>query len=164
MRQPAANALEYFRVARGLTIEGDVPRAVEHYLKALDHEPDFPEALVNLGILYNLLNEPTEALRCLQRAASLDPRNPRASYNLGVALAAAGEHDRAVAAFEATVHVAPLHRNALYALSVQWAKRGDRERAREYYGRYEQVVRPKAEPDTPERPRDRRVARIRFVR
>jgi len=142
-RARSPEALERFRLGRALSAEGQRERAVEAYLAALEIDPGFSEALVNLGILYGQMGAGFEedALRCLTRASELSPDSARSHYNLGVALCKRKTRlDEAIRAFETAIAVDPNHQNALYALAVQWNRRGDPVKAAAYHQWYQEAM------------------------
>jgi tetratricopeptide (TPR) repeat protein len=146
-RSHRPEALERFRLGKTLAIDGQRERAVEAYLAALEIEPGFAEALVNLGILYGQMGEAhaEDALGCLKRGVELNRDSPRAHYNLGVALAKRKGHiDEAITAFEAAVALDRAHKNALYALAVQWNRKGDPVKAAAYHQWYQEAMSGKA--------------------
>lgn len=137
------DALHRFKIARMLASHGERDRACEAYLEAIEIEPNFAEAWVNLGILYEQMGEQhaDEALQCLRRGAQLNPSSARSFYNLGVALARRKDRsEEAIQAFEVAISCDPYHKNALYALAVQWHRRGNHAESASYHRRYQQLL------------------------
>jgi eukaryotic-like serine/threonine-protein kinase len=63
---PSWEALRYLRLGGEALAEPDVPRASRAFEQALEHDPQFPAALVSLGLLYvELLNRREEGLRLI---------------------------------------------------------------------------------------------------
>jgi len=174
IRERDPEALRSFREGRVLASAGRLAEAAEAYERALSHDKNFAEALVNVGIVYSQMG-PERAPRAvarLTRAIQVAPTSARAQYNLGVALASQhGRSEDAIAAFERALELEPGHHRALYALSVQHTRRDDSERASIYYARYRDALelrqqrRSAAQPE--QRPRPTLPVpslRIRFVR
>jgi tetratricopeptide (TPR) repeat protein len=86
-------------VGRGLANErlGNLEAAQIDYRKALEHDPDDVDALVNLGTLLLAADEADAAYPLLARAAELDPS---AVWTFGDALLAVGRQDEARRAYE----------------------------------------------------------------
>jgi tetratricopeptide (TPR) repeat protein len=136
-------ALESFKLAKALGAQGKREQAVDLYLRAIEIDPGFAEAVVNLGILYGQMGErhADDALRCLRRAVDLNPESARTHYNLGVALSRRrGQADDAIQSFEAAISIDPGHKNALYALAVQWSRKGDPVKAAGYHQWYQEAM------------------------
>ncbi len=94
------NARAHYCYALGLWEGGrrkpSVVEAVESQLKAaLEQDPKFGDAYLELGILYASEERPREALREYQKAVEVDPSSDTARYRLGEAYARAGEDARA---------------------------------------------------------------------
>lgn len=74
---------------------GDFPGAEECFRQALSLNPDFGEALANLGWLRERVGAVDEAEACYRRAAVLDPGMIQNSLNLGVLLTNGKRFDEA---------------------------------------------------------------------
>lgn len=97
---PAQAAGPHANLARALEQTGDIDTAVQHYRKALQFQPHFPEVHNNLGDLYRDQNQMPEAIAHYERAIALQPELPEAHSNLGMALLRIGEFRRGFAEFE----------------------------------------------------------------
>lgn len=62
--------------------EGNLPKALDHYLIVLDLEPENADALVRVGWLTSVSNEPELAEPFLVRALVIDPDYPQAYWHL----------------------------------------------------------------------------------
>ena len=83
-------------------VAGDLSNAERAYRRALQHRPDFPEALNNLGAIL-AQRDNHAAIDMLQRAVRLRPTYGDARRNLGLALAQAGKADDACEALRHAV-------------------------------------------------------------
>ena len=87
---------------RLLASHEQVDSAVAHYRRALELDPDFPAALVDLAWILATseradIRRPAEAVRLAERVAELtDHENATALDTLAVAYAASGQIDRAI--------------------------------------------------------------------
>jgi len=73
------------------------------YKRALDIEPDFVPALLNLADLYRSLNSDDEAGPLLEHALRVAPDDPNAQQAMGLYLVRKGERDAALEHFAAAV-------------------------------------------------------------
>ena len=156
------NALEQFRLAKACASQREWAPAVDFYLRAIELDPAFAEAHVNLGVLYGQMGEPYagEALACLRRGVELNRASARGHYNLGVALSKpTGRIDDAIEAFEAAIAIDPSHKNALYALAVQWNRKGDPVKAAVYHQWYQDAMAGNATARAASSPPPRRASR-----
>ncbi len=94
--------------------------AIEHFRRALDVRPAYPEAWNNLGVAHGALGRHDEAIAAYRRSLSVRERNPQALGNLATSLSAVGRHDEAIAAFGEAIRYLPddpgLYRNLGIAL------------------------------------------------
>lgn len=63
---------------------GDVPTALEYFVKASDNAPSNVDALINLGVAYRRLQQFAKSEVCYLKAIKLQPDNPSLYCNLGV--------------------------------------------------------------------------------
>ena len=66
-------------MGRGL---GDFPKALEYYNKVLAMDPNYASAWENMGIIYAIQRDFTNAERCLLKAHSIAPDNENIKINL----------------------------------------------------------------------------------
>lgn len=86
----------WFQKGLAAQAKGQMGEAIEAYEQALNSQPEKPEVLNNLGVLYLQQNEFAAAKDLLYRAVSAAPGYGRARLNLSGALWGLGEHDAAV--------------------------------------------------------------------
>lgn len=79
-------AMKEFRKAENATANRKDDEAIQHLEKAVELDPEFMEALNNLGTKYIRMGRPAEAAELFQRATALDPSLPQLHVNLAVAL------------------------------------------------------------------------------
>lgn len=92
----------------GVDLEAVAPdRAKEAYTKALEIDPSFAEAHLNLGRLVHEEGAVAEAEAHYRTATSADPGSGRAFYNLGVALEDQGRSAGATEAYQAALRLDP---------------------------------------------------------
>jgi len=72
----------FFEAALRFTQEGRYHEAIENYQKIVEANPENYSAWGNMGALYGMLMNKSEALRCLHRALSIEPGYVTAQNNL----------------------------------------------------------------------------------
>ncbi|MBO0718127.1 MAG: tetratricopeptide repeat protein, partial [Rhizobiales bacterium] len=98
-------ALSNFGMA--LTAFGRTQEALESYNKALALQPDFPEALLNRGLIFHDLKEYGKALKNFDKALALRRGYPDAWFNRGNTLLDMGRCEEAVASYQRALAVDP---------------------------------------------------------
>jgi tetratricopeptide (TPR) repeat protein len=81
--------------------------AIAEGQKALALQPDYPDALSNLGIAFYEKGDFAAAIACYERAMGLKPNFVQAHSNLGNALRALKRHDEAVPHYRRAIELAP---------------------------------------------------------
>lgn len=131
-------------VDRGIAAEtsGSPADALSYYRKAVEADPGFAPAHMNLGIGLQAAGEPAAAISAYRRAIALDPQYAAAHYNLALAHLKLSEYSQAETSFRAALRfrnafpeawvgladaLQGLHRDeeALAALESAIAQRGD---------------------------------------
>ncbi len=84
--------------------------------------PRNPRAHYHLGVLYEGLGIPLDAVRQYKAALTLRPRMRDAQFRLATALAAIGEQDAAILVFQDVLDQNPGHTGALTALAALFEK------------------------------------------
>src|SRR6266487_109298 len=79
-----AEAERHVADARAAETRADWVAAEQSYLKALNLAPEWAEAMVNLGVVYNREGRSDDAIRVFTRAAQIKPKLVAAYLNLGV--------------------------------------------------------------------------------
>ena len=100
-------AREAFHEGDRLREQDKLGEAIQAYRRALDLDPNFPEAHNNIGISYTANREYDLAEAHFAAAAALQPDNARHHYNLGVVRAAKGHYALAVQAYTKAVELDP---------------------------------------------------------
>jgi predicted O-linked N-acetylglucosamine transferase (SPINDLY family) len=91
--QPLLTALEgagdsaaVYALANGLLARGELAAAASHYRRALELDPAFVDAHINLGNALRLQGQFEQAIASFQRALELNPALAEAHHNLGFTL------------------------------------------------------------------------------
>ncbi|GAB4287251.1 MAG: hypothetical protein Fur0025_20510 [Oscillatoriaceae cyanobacterium] len=116
-------AVAYFDKANTLAVAGKLSEAVASYEQALQLEPSYTSAWVNLGIIQRKLGNIDEAIGCYRRACAVNPNLVDAYYSLSNAWAEKGEIQAAIAcciqALEIKPDFEPAYSNLQYFLLQQ---------------------------------------------
>jgi tetratricopeptide (TPR) repeat protein len=84
------DAVCYYQIGQIFAAEQDKAQATAEFERALQLEPDFPEALIAVGKARADAKKYEEAAKLFSRAAELQPRSETARYNLMLAYRNAG--------------------------------------------------------------------------
>jgi Flp pilus assembly protein TadD len=117
---------------------GDLVRAEQACLQAVQTGPHQAQALHLLGIIRHQLGRHEEALAHLRQAARIDPANPALHSNLGMVCAAAGRLAEAEQHYREALRLAPTHAEAHNNLGILLAELG---RLAEAAGHYQEALR-----------------------
>jgi tetratricopeptide (TPR) repeat protein len=97
---------------------GQLDEAIEHFQKALEIRPDYPEGHNNLGIALRRKGRLDEAIEHFKEAVKIAPTFADAYYNLGNALMQNGRLGEAMKEYRKALDLAPRHLPA--HLSLAW--------------------------------------------
>jgi tetratricopeptide (TPR) repeat protein len=114
---PAQERLhELLREAWTLHRDGELKRARRVYRRALEIEPDNPDANNLLGLLWLQSGAPADAVPLIRKALERQPDSSQSNYNLGVAYMELGQLPQAREQFIRAVELQPDHIDALLRL------------------------------------------------
>lgn len=88
-------ALNYFRMAE------------TNLQKVIRESPDFPEARINLGVLYLRTSRASQAAEMFAAVVAIDPDNYAAHFNLGQANEMLGKRELAIVEYQTAVRLRP---------------------------------------------------------
>ena len=131
------NAVAHNNLGTVYLNQKETKRAEEHFAAAVQINPRYPEALVNLAICREEKQD-TEAARDLFEQSLAVQETPAGHYNLANLLSAAGEMESAEQHYLAALRLKPEMAEAIYNLGALKAKQG---KAEEALGDYEQALR-----------------------
>jgi len=88
-----------------------VKKAIMAYNKALELDPNNPNVLTDLGVMYRRKGQPSEAIKAFDKAINIDPRLEPPRFNKGVVmLHDLNDSEGAIKAWEKLVEVNPFAR------------------------------------------------------
>jgi tetratricopeptide (TPR) repeat protein len=94
----------------------DLPSAAYHFKEVTRLDPLRAGAFVNLGAIYNLLDQLDDAINVLRRGLQLDPHRSEGYYNLGLVYRRKGQKDMAIQAYREALRVNPRMVDAYFNL------------------------------------------------
>ncbi len=112
--------------------QGDINGALEHYARALQLHPRYPEAQYNMGLALSRQGRLAEALEHLRAAASLRPDSADTQLTLGAVCARMGAMKEAAEHFSAAARIAPGSSQVQHNLGQALEMLGDLEGAAEH--------------------------------
>jgi tetratricopeptide (TPR) repeat protein len=104
-------------------------QAEEHYLAALEIDPECLPALLNIAETYLYFDQIDSAGRMLQRAIDLAPRAPLLWNTMGVRYHAVGQHSAAAACYRKSLELDPANARTRAALADCLSSQEDMEEA-----------------------------------
>src|SRR5262249_10924168 len=95
----------------------DLPSAAYHFKEVTRLDPLRAGAYINLGAVYNLLDQLDDAVPALRRAIQLDSHRAEGYYNLALVYRRKGQNDLAIQAYREALRVNPRMADAHYNLA-----------------------------------------------
>ncbi len=119
LRTDLNNPEVYYLKGRNYRFLGDTAKAVSSYQTALEMDPAYERAHLELGALLIASGDDT-GLRYLRNVLNLNDSSAAARYQIGKYHQDRGEFGEAVDAYEAVVNRDPQNTDALYNLATIW--------------------------------------------
>jgi tetratricopeptide (TPR) repeat protein len=95
----------------------DLTSAAHHFKEVTRLDPLRAGAYINLGAVYNLLDQLDDAITVLRRGIQLDPQRAEGYYNLGLAYRRKSQIDLAIHAYREALRLNPRMADAHYNLA-----------------------------------------------
>ena len=108
----SSEASRHFAAAREAEARLDLETAVREYEAAIEMAPQWAEAIVNLGIVYNRQDKADKAITCFTRAAQINPRLLGAHLNLAITYFRARRYGEAEMPLRHCLEIDPSNRQA----------------------------------------------------
>src|SRR3984893_3125293 len=102
----------------------DLAGAAYHFKEVTRLDPLRAGAYINLGAVYNRLNQLDEAIPALRRGIQLDMNRAEGYYNLGLVYRRKGQPDMAIQAYREATLVNPRMADAHYNLGNLYLEKG----------------------------------------
>ena len=130
-------ALDWFE--EGLRYDWDKAshaRALQAYLKAIEQDPDFTDAYVNVGTIYYNQGNLAETQRYYGLALAVEPHHSRAHFNLGNVLDERDCREESVRSYRQALNSDPNFSAAHFNLAAVYEKLGQWDLAADHWKRY----------------------------
>lgn len=138
---PAATADDWFDQALSLE-DADARAAQAAYERALELEPDFAGAWINLGRLLHARHEEKKAEAVYRRGLKQCGAHPVLLFNLGVVLEDLDRIDDAIAAYQGALGEDPTMADSHFNLARLYEAQGKEQHAIRHLGEYRRLVSP----------------------
>lgn len=122
-------AAEYYNEGVILSEQGRLDEARDSYLRAIDLDPGYCDAMDNLGRLFRSEGNLKKAVYWYGRSLEVFPENPVAHMNLGVAYRLMGKMKEAVEEYQILVRIEPDNPEGYYGLGSVYLDLGHTEDA-----------------------------------
>lgn len=140
-------AVQRNNLGASLLQQGKMDEAIAEFQKAVDLDPKYAAAHLNLAYAYDRQGQLDMALAQYQKVIDLQPENLFAHNNLGVLYDKQGRYEEAIAAFEQVLQIDPSNATALQNLENAKKSRGIVEEREERFAQARKEV--EARPDDP---------------
>ncbi len=95
---------------------GEMQKAEENFLKAIELDPNYPQSYHNLGILQAAQHRTTEAIKNVKKLIELEPDNAEHYCNLGIVYFLEGSYYESELFFSNALKIDNSHPDALFNL------------------------------------------------
>ena len=116
--------------------EGSFSLALGAYESAIQVDPNYVDAYVNIGTLYYDRKKFEKAQRYYRQAIARDPHHAKAYFNLGNVLDELGCTDKAIELYEKAIEVDSTFSDAYFNLATACEKLGTQDKAIKYWTGY----------------------------
>jgi tetratricopeptide (TPR) repeat protein len=111
----------------------DLPSAAYHFKEVTRLDPLRAGAYINLGAVYNLLDQLDDAIPALRRAIQLDSHRAEGYYNLGLVYKRKGQLELAIQAYREALRINPRMADAHYNVANLYLEKGQYGMAATHY-------------------------------
>jgi len=108
---------------------GRLQDALMSFQDAIRKDPDFVQAHLNLGIVYEKLGQGSQAKKEYQEVLRIEPQNPKAHYRIGMMEFLRKDYSAAKEDFETALKSDSTYVEAMYGLGLVLDRRKDYDRA-----------------------------------
>jgi tetratricopeptide (TPR) repeat protein len=100
-------------------------RALLDFQKAIDIDPKYVEAYINMGLIYYFKNDPHKAIAYYEKAFKISDTMPETYMNRGNSYSHLGREDLALKDYNAAIKLRPTYVEAWYNRGNIYLKKGD---------------------------------------
>lgn len=136
------NKLSSFEEALLMDDQGDMTKARELYLQAIQEKDSLSDAYCNLGILESEAKNHSKAIDCFTLCLKEDPRHFEAHYNLANLYAEVGNLPLAKVHYQISIEIQPEFSNSYFNLALTLAMNKEIAEAIQALTSYRDLARP----------------------
>ncbi len=114
---------------------GMLNEALEAYNKAVSIKPDYADAYINIGNVFQEQGQLEEAIEAYNKALAINPNYAEAYINMGIALKDQGKLNEALEAYKKAVSIKPDYADTHFNIGVTLQEQGKLEEAVEAYNK-----------------------------
>lgn len=114
----------HYGMATVCFLKGQLPLAAYHFKEVTRLDPNRAGAYINLGAVYNRLEQFDDAIPALRRGIQLDMNRAEGYYNLGLVYRRKGQPDLAIQAYREATRINPRMADAHYNVANIYFERG----------------------------------------
>lgn len=129
----------YFHLGNAYYQTGDPKGAITAFGKAIELDPQYFKAMVNMALMFDELEQYPQAIETLERAAEIDPKSPDVWSHMGNSYYAQGQHAKAMDLYRKALSLDSKAPHALYSVGVAFADAGIFREAVRYWSRVSEV-------------------------
>ena len=119
------NDIAHYSLGNELLRNHQIDAALFEFEKALQINPDYAEAEMNVGVILLQKGDIDGAINHTKKAVQIDPNYFEAEYNLGNLLQQRGQPDEAIPHYRSALSVRPNYAEAHNSLGVALAEKGE---------------------------------------
>ncbi|TAL59895.1 MAG: tetratricopeptide repeat protein [Bacteroidetes bacterium] len=112
-----ANATANFQKGMILKEAGDTAKSILGFQSAVELNPDYFDAYMQLGILFSIKKNPL-AVEYFNTALKIEPKSIEALYGMGKFLQDAGQYDNALKSYENLLAISPENPDAVFNMGA----------------------------------------------
>ena len=105
------------------------------YNKILKINPNYIDAINNLGLVFQGLGELQKAINCYEKAIKIDPNYIHSQFNLGNTLNSLKEYQKSISCYERAIEIDPNFKDAINNLGVAFKELGEYQKSISCYER-----------------------------
>jgi tetratricopeptide (TPR) repeat protein len=132
-------AQEHFDKGNELAKAQQFEQAIVEFQAALDEDPEFTSAMVNMGVAYYQLARLDEAIAQYEKAIELEPEDADIHSNLAAAYVQMNQLDQALEEYLLAVELNPELAEAYFGLGVIYAQGGKIDEAIQAIERFQEL-------------------------
>jgi len=124
---------EAFELAVKNHQKNNIKDAQIYYRKVLELDPNYINALNNIGVIFQGLGKKQRAKECFEKAIKINPNYADAYYNLGNIFKDLGKNQKAKEFFEKAIEINPNYADAHNNLGNVFKDSGNLQKAKEFF-------------------------------